>query len=156
MRIRILCIGESKAPYLKEGEKDYLSRLGHYAQVGIERLRPIKHCKSKPEGQILQEEAALVLKKIGTSGFVAALDRAGEFLTSIQFSKMISDWQIRSEREVVFVIGGPVGLHDSVLDRANLILSLSAMTLTHDMVRLVLLEQIYRAYTILRGEKYHK
>ena len=156
MRIRMLCIGESKVLYLREGEEDFLNRLKHYTDLQIGLVRPVRHAKSKSDEQILKEEADLILEKTGQSGFVVALDSRGKMFTSEQFASRILDWQNQGMREIIFVIGGPLGLHANVLNRADLVLSISKMTFTHDMIRLILLEQIYRAYTILKGEKYHK
>ncbi|NQT27938.1 23S rRNA (pseudouridine(1915)-N(3))-methyltransferase RlmH [candidate division KSB1 bacterium] len=156
MHISVLCIGESKASYLKEGEKDYMNRLKHYTQIRIEQIRPVRHNKSKSEAQILKDESDLLRQKITVSSFIVTLDSKGKEFSSEMFAEKISNWQVQGKREILFVIGGPLGLHSTILKQADLIMSLSRMTFTHDMVRLVLLEQIYRAHTILRGEKYHK
>jgi len=156
MRIRIVCIGESKLSYLKAGEQDFVGRLKHYTSVEVKQIRPIKHVKSKPQDQILQEEASLILNKLQGSSLNVALDSQGRMFTSEQLARQISNWQNQGKRDVVFIIGGPLGLHKNLLERADLMLSISRMTFTHDMIRLILLEQIYRAYTILKGEKYHK
>lgn len=156
MRIQILCIGESKAFYLKEGEQDYINRLTHYIPLRLNRIQPVKHMRSKSADQIRKEESDALLKKIRPDAYVVALDAAGKALSSEAFANQLSVWQNQGRKEIVFVIGGPLGIHASLLNHADRILSLSRMTFTHDMVRLILLEQIYRAFTILRGEQYHK
>ncbi len=156
MRMRILCIGESKALYLKEGEADFVGRLKHYTPFTLEMIRAVRHSKSESGDQIQKEESELLLKKIESDSTVVALDPNGKSFTSESFAAKISAWQNQGKREILFIIGGPLGLHPSLLSRADLILSLSKMTFTHDMARLILLEQLYRAYTILKGEKYHK
>lgn len=156
MIIRILGVGDTKLQYLKEGESDFLSRIAHYATVKSEWVKSPKIGKNETVDQIRKKEADVLLSRFTDISFVVALDSSGKQSTSEQFSTLISNWMTRSIREAVFMIGGPFGLDASILQRANQVLSLSKMTFTHDMTRLILLEQIYRALTILKGEKYHK
>ena len=156
MIIRILGVGDTKLSYLKEGESDFLSRIAHYTMVKSEWLKSPKIGKNETADQIRKKEAEILMSRCTDASFVVALDVAGKQQTSEDFAKTISDWMSRSIREAAFIIGGPFGLDASILRRANQVLSLSRMTFTHDMTRLILLEQIYRALTILKGEKYHK
>jgi len=107
-------------------------------------------------GVLKQKEAALLLAKLVPGSTLVALDAKGVQYTSTEFSQLINRWEGMGVRHVSFVIGGPLGLDESLLKRADHRVSLSKMTFTHDMVRLFLLEQLYRAYTIKAGEKYHK
>lgn len=156
MKITILTVGKNKVSYLLDGETEYLNRLKHYVPMQIESIVPEKITKNIQVEQILKKEAEKLLAKIPQHAMVIALDQRGQQMTSEDLADQIQNYQNQSVPELYFVIGGPHGLHESVRSRANKILSLSKMTLMHDMVRLVLLEQLYRACTILAGEKYHK
>ena len=156
MIIRILGVGETKLSYLKEGEADYLKRIAHYVQLRSEWLKAPKLGKKETPDQIKKKEAEILASRLTHKAFLIALDVSGEPVSSEQFSEHLSDWMTTGVRELVFVIGGPYGLDSSILQKADWILSLSRMTFTHDMTRLILLEQIYRGLTILKGEKYHK
>ncbi len=156
MKITILTVGKNKVAYLLDGEAEYLKRLKHYVQIRIESITPEKITRNIQVEQILQKESMKLLSKIPKNGIVIVLDQRGKQLTSEALSEQLQSFQNQSVSELYFVIGGPHGLHESVRTRAAKVLSLSKMTLMHDMVRLILFEQIYRAYTILAGEKYHK
>jgi len=142
--------------YFLEGEADYLKRLKHYSRVEIQWVRSEKIVGSRSTDEILSVEGERLMNKIPPDSTLVALDRRGKGLTSEGLASMILKWQNRSIKEVVFLIGGPLGLSNTLLSRADVVLSLSKMTFTHEMVRLILLEQLYRSFTILRGEKYHK
>lgn len=143
-------------PYLVEGEAEYLKRLRHYARVELRSVRSEKITEKRSAKEILCIEANRLMRKIPRGDMVVALNRRGKEYDSEELASKISEWQNRSTKGVVFLIGGPWGLADDVLNRSDLVLSLSKMTFTHEMVRLILLEQLYRSFTILRGEKYHK
>ncbi len=139
-----------------EGIEFYRKRIGHYVPVEIvevkgERIGP----KSNPE-EIKAREAGRILKKIGTLETVFALDPAGRQFSSEAFSSFLGRLDEEGLNTQVFVIGGPLGLGQDALSRAHTAISLSRMTFTHEMARMILLEQIYRALTIARGEAYHK
>lgn len=154
MQISILGIGETKSQYLKEGEKDFLKRLKHYCPVNTQWIRG--NTKRSSSGVQLTEEAKLLETKLNGDEYLVILDVRGEQMSSETFSKRLERWRIESRRKVCFIIGGPNGIAPALLKKADLVISLSKMTFTHDMVRLILLEQLYRAFTILKGEKYHK
>ena len=156
MQISILGIGETKAEYLKSGEAEYLRRLRHYCPVSYEWIRCVKTGKKIQTSQLIQDESRLLMSKIKNQDYIVVLDASGEQLTSSEFSQRLSDWMLQSRKKIHFVIGGANGLAPAVLNRADWVMSLSRMTFTHDMVRLFLFEQIYRAFTLLKGEKYHK
>lgn len=156
MHIIILTVGDNKFSYLKTGEDIYLKRLSRYAAIHIESVMPEKIIKSKSNPVILKSEANRLRLKIPENAFICTLDRLGESLTSEEFAKMLQSWQNRSISNLVFCIGGPLGLDLDFIRKSDFVLSLSPMTFQHDFVRILFLEQLYRACTILKGEKYHK
>ena len=153
MKIKVLCIGKTDEIYLQTGIKLYLNRLKHYTGIEFEELKDIK-AMSDPE-QLKLKEAELFLSKIKNDDTVILLDENGHQFSSIQFSGYIEHKQLHSAKSLVFIIGGAFGHHDVLKSKAQHIISLSKLTFSHQMVRLILLEQIYRAFTIIRNEKYH-
>lgn len=156
MRLSILGVGAYKSDFLSEGESGFVKRLKRYCQIKVQWVDSRRVSGKRSAGEILSLEGKQLLDRIPEESIVVALDRQGEMLSSEEFSRKIGGWQNQSVKEVIFVIGGPLGLDKSVLEKADLILSFSKMTFTHEMVRLLLFEQLYRAFTILKGEKYHK
>jgi len=148
-------LGRTKDAALGEGIDDYCRRLRHYTTLSVRVLKDQGKTKGRAE-ELVQGEGRLLLKTVPPGALVVALDAGGRQYTSEQFAALISGWEQRGIKQVSYLIGGPCGHSAEVLGRADLLLSLSAMTFTHDMVRLLLLEQLYRAYTIKAGEKYHK
>lgn len=147
-------LGRTASGYLDEGINDYAARLNRLVTVEIIVLRE-KAAKSMPENAFKQKEAEQLLSRCSEGSILVALDAGGRMLSSESLSRTISDWEDRGLKTVHFVIGGHLGLHDDVLSRADLVLSLSPMTFTHEMTRLILLEQLYRASMIKSGLKYH-
>jgi 23S rRNA (pseudouridine1915-N3)-methyltransferase len=129
--------------------------LQHYCKYQRTEIPDLKNSKNLSFEQQKQKEAELILAKISPSDFVVLLDENGKELDSVQFSKELNKWMNQSTPHVVFIIGGPYGFHACVYERANLKLSLSKLTFSHQMVRLFFTEQLYRAFSILRGEPYH-
>ncbi len=155
MKFELLFLGKTKDNYLSQGISEYTSRLQHYTSVSVHVLKCKKKAKAKKT--LLQEqEGRLLLDNVPKGAFKVALDSGGKQCSSEELALLIGRWQQRGIKQVDFLIGGPLGLSSQVLGDADEILSLSKMTFTHDMVRLFLLEQLYRAFTILAGEKYHK
>ncbi|MBN2032355.1 MAG: 23S rRNA (pseudouridine(1915)-N(3))-methyltransferase RlmH [Deltaproteobacteria bacterium] len=156
LKIRIIVVDRTRAGFLREGESFYLKRLRYYATVEWAVVKPVKIVKGKNDRGILNAEGEAVERKLFPKEYVVALDRTGDPMDS----EGIADWLDNLARQasggVSFVIGGPLGLSKNILKRAQKVFSLSRLTLTHEMSRLVLLEQLYRAMTILSGEKYHK
>ena len=156
LKIRIIVVDRTRSGFLREGESFYLKRLRNYVAVEWEEVKPVKPVKGKDEGGVLSGEGEALGRKIAPKEYLVALDRTGELMNS----ETLAHWLDRLGRHVPggvsFVIGGPLGLSKHILERAQRVLSLSRLTLTHEMSRLVLLEQLYRAMTILKGEKYHK
>ncbi|MFZ5759808.1 MAG: 23S rRNA (pseudouridine(1915)-N(3))-methyltransferase RlmH [Thermodesulfobacteriota bacterium] len=154
MRLEVISPGKTKEGYLRVGIEDFAGRISHYARLEIKTVREIKG--GQEPALIRESEGRLLLEKCGKSAFVVALDPAGRFLSSEEFAALFTDWESQGRQVVAFLVGGPHGLAETVVRRADLVLSLSAMTFTHEMARLLLLEQIYRAYSIKSGSGYHK
>ena len=155
MKIELLFLGKTKETYLEHGIQDYLKRLSHYNSVEIKTLK-VKKQHGKSENEIKNYESSLFNSQLESNDYRIVLDNRGKQITSENLSELICDLEQRGVKKANFIIGGPVGLADEQLKKADLIISFSKMTFTHDMVRLLLLEQLYRAYTIKAGEKYHK
>ena len=155
MKIQLLLSGKTRFPFIREGIEEYRRRLVHYTDFQIRELPELKNSGSWPEKKVKGEEAKTILKAIDPRDYVVLLDERGKHLDSIAFAGLLEKQQYGSFRTVLFVIGGPYGFAGEVYHRADLELSLSKMTFSHQMVRLIFLEQLYRAYTIIRGEQYH-
>jgi len=155
MKITLLIIGKTEDAYLKEGIDKYLKRLKHYTKIEIVEIPELKNTKALTREQQKAKEAELILKKITAIDHVILLDENGAQLTSTQFATYIDKKAVGSVPNLVFVVGGPYGFDESVYQRANDQISLSKMTFSHQMVRLFFVEQLYRAFTILKGEPYH-
>ena len=150
----ILCIGRTREQWLQQGEAEYLKRLQKILQVEITELKtPSRYGKDSPD-TIRNREAELLLGKIRDDRLLVALDERGDSLSSGEFAAMIGEHWIGRGSPITFMIGGPFGFADSVRIRADLVIRLSSMTFTHQMVRVILLEQLYRAFQILRGGEY--
>jgi 23S rRNA (pseudouridine1915-N3)-methyltransferase len=156
LKIRIIVVDRTRSAFLREGESFYLRRLRKYVQADWEEVRPVKMVKGKRDEEILDAEGEFLSRKLSPKDYVVALDRAGEPLDSEALARWLEHLSRRAPGGVSFLIGGPLGLSKKLLNRAQKVLSLSRLTLTHEMSRLLLLEQLYRAMTILKGEKYHK
>lgn len=156
MRIRIIQIGKNKDKYIEEGTAEFLKRLRGFADVEILTLKEILASKTFTKEHAMEEEGIEILAKIGENpdDFIIVLDEHGKEFSSVDFSKMIGENKNRGG-SLTFVIGGPYGLSAEVKKRASLLFSLSKLTFTHQMIRLFLLEQIYRGFCILSGKEYH-
>jgi 23S rRNA (pseudouridine1915-N3)-methyltransferase len=155
MKITFLTVGKTEDAYLKDGIDKYVKRLKHYTKLELVDLPELKNTKALTEQQQKTKEAELILKKISPLDHVILLDEKGMEFTSKQFAAYIDKKSISSTSSLVFVVGGPYGFDQAVYERANDKLSLSRMTFSHQMIRLFFTEQLYRAYTILKGEPYH-
>ena len=155
MKIQLLLSGKTRFPFIREGIEEYRRRLVHYTDFQIRELPDLKNSGSWPEKKVKGEEAITILKSIDPQDFVVLLDERGQQMDSIAFAGLLEKQQYGSFRTMLFVIGGPYGFAEEVYQRADLELSLSKMTFSHQLVRLIFLEQLYRAYTIIRGEAYH-
>lgn len=159
MKIRIFCIGKIKENYLKEGIAEYLKRLSPYAKVEIVEVsdEPIKENPNKSDiDNAINKEGKKILKLIKNTDYLISLDLGQKEFKSESFAEFLMKNVEISGSNLSFVIGGSYGLSDELKNRANNSFSLSKMTFTHQMTRLILLEQIYRAFKILNNEVYHK
>lgn len=155
MKIKILLIGKTNASYLKVGSEFYLKKIKHYCSVEYHEIPDLKQTKNISVNEQKIKEGILILQKIQSSDTIILLDEKGKTYTSVEFSKYINNYLSSSVKQLTFIIGGPYGFSDEVYKRANALISLSAMTFSHQMVRLFFLEQLYRSFTILHNEPYH-
>lgn len=155
MKIDLVLVGKNDQKYLQEGIDIYLKRLKHYCQFEMKVIPDLKSTKSLSEEQQKEKEGELIMNQIKDSDFVILLDERGESLSSVDFAQLIEKRQVAGTRKLSFVIGGPYGFSKEAYTKANAKLSLSAMTFSHQMVRLLFIEQLYRAFTIINGEPYH-
>lgn len=153
--LRILAIGDYKDTWVAEGCNHFVKMLSRYAAVELKSFRSPKNSPSLSPDEIRKAEARL-LSPVLSKGLIVALSDAGTLYDSHAFARMIEKWQISSKGTISFLIGGPYGLDRSILERADVVLSLSKLTFSHQIVRITLLEQLYRAFTILHGIGYHK
>lgn len=154
MKIKLITIGKTDENYLKEGIEKYVNRLKHYSSFDIIVINDVKMGKKTNVELQKEKEADEILLKINQSEFVVLLDENGTNYNSIEFSKYLQK-RMNSGLDLVFVIGGPFGFSNRIYDRADAKMALSKMTFSHQMVRLFFVEQLYRGFTILKGEKYH-
>ena len=155
-KIRIIVVDRTRASFLKEGEEVYLRRLRNYTPVEWVQVKPAKITKGRNSEEILEEEAQEIKRHFLPRDYLIALDRSGRQVDSEELAAWLDSFSSKGVGSLSFVIGGPLGLSRQILTLAGGVLSLSRLTLTHEMTRLILVEQLYRAFTILRGEKYHK
>ena len=151
MNITVMCTGKTSEKYLAEGMRIYNERLHHYSKFGLIEIE----AGNGNEGEIRKKESERIFKKITKRDFLILLDEKGKEYTSVQFAELIRHHQNISTRNIIFLIGGAYGFSEEVYKRANGKMALSKMTYPHQLVRVIFLEQLYRAFTILKGEKYH-
>ena len=155
MKVTILAIGKTEEAYLQQGEAIYLQRLKHYVPLEYKVLPALKKPKGLSKDQIKTEEGKLLMAQLQTSDHVVLLDELGKEYNSPRFADFLQKQMNAGHRNLVFIIGGPFGFSAEVYQRANGKVALSQMTFSHQMVRLFFVEQLYRGFSILRGEKYH-
>jgi 23S rRNA (pseudouridine1915-N3)-methyltransferase len=154
MKIELWAIGKTDMCYLKEGIAVYEKRLKHYTTFEIVVLADVKNPPVSNE-QLKIKEGEIILAKLQKDDFLVVMDEAGKQFTSTEFGSFLEKKQVESTKKMVFLIGGAFGFSETVYARANYTLAFSKMTFTHQMIRLIFVEQLYRAYTIIKGEKYH-
>lgn len=154
MKIKIVSVGSIKEKFLKDAISEYLKRLARFAKIEIIEVDETK-IQNKSEEQVKKEEGERLLKRIGQDEFVFLLDLKGELISSEVLAQKINDLINKGISPLTFVIGGTLGLSEEVRKRANIKLSISKMTFTHQMCRMIILEQIYRAFKIINNEEYH-
>lgn len=159
MKITVVCVGKIKEKYLTMAIEEYSKRLSRYCKLEIIELPDEKtpdNASPAEELQIKKKEGERILKNIKDSGFVIALAIEGKMLSSEELADKMQQLGVNGESHLVFVIGGSLGLDTEVLIRADYKLSFSKMTFPHQVMRMILLEQVYRGYRIISGEPYHK
>ena len=154
MKTTLILVGKTTDKHFLAGIEDYTARIGHYMPFEIVTIPELRNTKSLSEEQQKAAEGELILKQIQTQDTVVLLDEHGKELRSIEFAKWLEQKR-NTARRLVFIVGGPYGFSEAVYARANEQLSLSKMTFSHQMIRLVFTEQVYRACTIIKGEPYH-
>jgi len=154
MKIIFLCIGKTSLSFLKEGENDYFNRLKHYVKIERIELEDIKNAKTSSVEELKKKEGDLFLRKIDPADELILLDERGKSYSSIEFAHFIQHRE-QTNRKLIFLVGGAYGVSPQLYARANATISLSKMTFSHQMIRMIFLEQLYRAYTILANQAYH-
>jgi len=155
MKIKVLAIGKTDDKNLKQLIDTYEKRLKHYVKFEMEIIPDLKHVKNMSEKDQMEKEGELILKKVGAGDQLWLLDEKGEMFRSIDFSKFLQKKMNAGIKRFILVIGGPYGFSDAVYRTAQGKISLSKMTFSHQMIRLFAVEQLYRAFTILKNEPYH-
>lgn len=155
MKLRVLCMGKTHEQFIRDGLEKYLRYLKPYADVELKELREEKIQDLKDAPRVRQREAEKIEKALAPAAHVIALDERGREFTSHEFAEFLNTALESGTREMAFVIGGAMGLDESVTAKARTVIALSRWTFTHEMARLVLLEQLYRAFTIIKGRPYH-
>ena len=153
MKVSIWAIGKTDEKYLDEGITKYLKRLKHYTQLTYEEFKDVK--ASQLPTETLKREAEMILSKLKSDDILVLLDEKGQSYDSVQFAAYLEKMQVQSTKSIIFLIGGAYGHHELIRNRANHLISLSKMTFSHQMIRLFIVEQFYRAFTILKNEPYH-
>lgn len=155
MKIQFYSIGKQDDANIKKGIDDFTQRISRYFQCEWKIITPPKNAASLTEKELKAREAELVAGYLKKDDYLVALDERGKMLSSVQLATAVQNRANESVKQLIFLIGGAYGLDESILKRANLIWSLSSLTFPHQLVRLMLAEQVYRACTIIRNEKYH-
>lgn len=159
IKIDIICVGSLKERFLKEGCEEYLKRLKSYAKVNVVELNEYKCSQNPSENEILQviqKEGERIIAKIPKNSYVIPMCIEGQMLSSEEFSKKIENIAVDGNCQITFIIGGSFGLSKDVKNLGNFKMSFGKLTLPHQLMRVVLLEQIYRAFSIANNSKYHK
>lgn len=159
MKIKIIAIGGLKEQYWREAEKEYVKRLSSYAKIDILEVSDVPapaKASSEEEKAIKEKEAQKVFPHLNDDDYVVLLDLGKNEISSEELASSMEKWFVCGRSKITFVIGGSLGLSDSLRKRGNAFLTLSRLTFTHQMTRVILLEQIYRSFKIIRGEPYHK
>lgn len=159
MKISMICVGKLKETYLKEACQEYLKRLSRHCHIEVVEVADEKapeNLSSAQELTVKEKEADKILSKIQPASTVIVLDLAGKQLDSEQFSQKIQSLMVSGKSDITFVIGGSLGLSEALVKKADFNLCISNMTFPHQLVRVILLEQVFRAFKIMKGETYHK
>lgn len=155
MKITLLLVGKTSDDFIQKGMDNYLKRMKRYISFSVEMIPALKNAKSLSKDQIKDKEGQLILSKISETDFLLLLDENGKEMSSVGFSKYLKKMMLQSVKNLVFVVGGAYGFSPEVYERGNSKLSISQMTFSHQIIRLIFMEQIYRAFTIINNEPYH-
>ena len=155
MKITLAVIGKTEVGFARQGIDEYVKRLQHYVPFNIQYIGDVKSTRNMSEAQQKTAEGKQLLAALETNDYVVLLDEHGTERTSVDYSQWLERRMASGSKRLVFVVGGPYGFSPEVYDRANEKISLSKMTFPHELVRLIFVEQLYRAFTILRHEPYH-
>jgi len=155
MRLTIICMGKTREEFIRDGIAKYVRYLKPYTDIEIRELKEEKIGNLRDAPVIRKKESEKIFKTAPTGALLVALDERGQEFTSHEFAAFINGTLESGVRDMAFIIGGAMGLDESVTERSNKVLAMSRWTLTHEMARVVLLEQLYRAFTIIKGKTYH-
>jgi len=155
MEIKLITVGKTDVKWVREGLELYASRLKHYIPFSVVEIPELKKVSALTQAQIKEKEGELILKLTGPQDLLVLLDEHGHEFRSLEFADHLQKLLSRGAKSLVFVIGGAYGFSDAVYNRSYERISLSRMTFSHQMVRTIFAEQLYRAFTILKGEPYH-
>ena len=155
MKSKLLLTGKTNSDNLRAGIDDYTQRLKHYLPFEMLIIPELKNTRKMSEIQQKNKEGELILAQLNSSDFVVLLDENGKEFSSVEFSEFVRKRMVAGSKSMIFVVGGPYGFSDEMYKRSDIKISLSKMTFSHQMVRLIFVEQLYRAMTILKGEPYH-
>jgi 23S rRNA (pseudouridine1915-N3)-methyltransferase len=156
MKIQLIFVGKTREPYLREGIEDFLARLRRYLPVEVKTVRSEKLTRNSQAARVVSTESGRVAAAVPEQSHLVVVDRLGRQFSSVSLARWWRKLETEGCSKLCFAVGGVLGFTDELQDQAQTLLSLSKMTFTHEMSRLILLEQLYRACTIMRGEKYHK
>lgn len=155
MKATLLVVGKTVEPYFVKGIEEYIKRTQRYLAFDIQVIPELKNTKSMTEDQQKEKEADLILKEVSTSDHIVLLDERGKQFKSLEFAEWMQNKMINVNKRLLFIIGGPYGFSQRIYDITQEKISLSKMTFSHQMIRLIFVEQIYRAMSILNGSPYH-
>lgn len=155
MKITLAVIGKTEVGFVRQGIEEYVKRLQYYVTFNIQYIGDVRNTRNMSEAQQKAAEGKALLATLEASDYVVLLDEHGSERTSMDFSQWLERRMASGSKRLVFVVGGPYGFSQDVYQRANEKMSLSKMTFPHELVRLIFVEQLYRAFTILRNEPYH-
>jgi 23S rRNA (pseudouridine1915-N3)-methyltransferase len=156
MKIKIIIVGKTREKYIQQGLDDFSKRLQRYIDLEWITIREEKILKNSNESLVKERECQRICEKFYPGDWIIALDSFGQQITSEGLADVFNQKMNQGIKNIVFLIGGPLGLAENIFNKVQQRLSLSKMTFTHELTRLILIEQIYRAFTIIHGEKYHK
>lgn len=155
MKIRLLVVGKTSVSWLEEGMGVYRNRLDHYCDFSIDVIPDIRNAGTMDKIKLMHLEAKEITKRLRPGELLLLLDENGRQFTSEDFAERLNKWMVAGNRSIAFVIGGAFGIDPELKQKADFILSLSEMTFSHQLIRVIFLEQLYRAFTILKNEPYH-